>query len=131
MQQGDAATDDAADHLERADDATGAEHAHAALFRFVEQLVDERAGDDTAASAADAARRQRAEEVATSPMRSTIVRTALAASAGALACLLVQALAAGRRAAHERATRRECGDAVSGWENEGGGLAVTRAAEPR
>jgi hypothetical protein len=63
LQQRSAAPAAAPACLQRADDAVHAEHADAAAIRFIEQLVDERPGDD-AASAADAARGQRAEEVA-------------------------------------------------------------------
>jgi hypothetical protein len=64
LQQRSAAPAAAPACLQRADDAVHAEHADAAAIRFIEQLVDERPGDDAAASAADAARGQRAEEVA-------------------------------------------------------------------
>jgi hypothetical protein len=64
-------------------------------------------------------------------MRLTLVRAVLTASAGALACLVVQALAAQRRAARERVARRERKEAESGWENEGGGLPPPQGVAPR
>lgn len=64
-------------------------------------------------------------------MRRRIVRAALAAGAGALACLAAQALASRRRALMERAARRERKAAVADWEAEGGGLAPSHDPRPR
>jgi hypothetical protein len=58
-----------------------------------------------------------------------IVRVALTASAGALACLVAQSLASRQRAVSERMTKRERKAAVSDWETEGGGLAPSH--DPR
>jgi hypothetical protein len=61
-------------------------------------------------------------------MRSRFARAAFAAGAGALACLVVRALASRQRAATRHATRRERDAALSDWEAEGGGLAASHGA---
>jgi hypothetical protein len=62
-------------------------------------------------------------------MRS-IVRAALTAGAGALACLIAQSLASRQRAASEHVTNRARKAAVSDWEAEGGGLAASHGTPP-
>jgi hypothetical protein len=60
-----------------------------------------------------------------------IVRAALTAGAGALACLVAQSLLSRQRAASERRSKREHKAAVSDWETEGGGLAPSHDPLPR